>query len=517
MSSQTQAIVDGLNTLETGLKGIREGLIEKVPQPNNSLPAEQTLSNTDILIETLRKFFSDDDSSYIPVAITKQVTELVAAAVRLSGEFQAAADEQVPLKGNELLETLDKLYAHALAHGFLSYSLIANNADQIFNRLRGYVGNAAKLVKDVTAQLDTVLTDSRKTIEEGTKGAITVAEEAKKSVSDTVEEITQLHDSADNAAKALELIKTESEALKTTLAELSASTSKDVTALIEDVTKKKDALETVNTEADETLTATKALEKQAQESAAEAKASSTRATEALAQAQQDQKDLKQFYTDLETHKSTFSEVSKKAQADAVALKDDMDRRIAEYSTKTEAIINSNLEVERTIRQHLEKAVGIPLFKAFDVRREQLAKSTEKWGKILAGAVGALIVFGIVYIALETGDLGARHIYTRLAVAVPLSFLVVFAAFQYGKERRAEEEYAFKGAISVSLESYKDLLERMHAKGAETEAAFIKQLVSEVFDNPVKRLYYDKEGKPLPDNMVSDLADRVGKLLEKRGE
>ena len=94
----------------------------------------------------------------------------------------------------------------------------------------------------------------------------------------------------------------------------------------------------------------------------------------------------------------------------------------------------------------------------------------------------------------------------------MTFTILFAAKQYSNERRTEEEYAFKSAISVSLEPYKDLLQRMKESGHGDEAKFVEKLLLEVFDNPVKRVYANPSITTELDEYQAKLKD-LKKLLE----
>jgi len=110
--------------------------------------------------------------------------------------------------------------------------------------------------------------------------------------------------------------------------------------------------------------------------------------------------------------------------------------------------------------------------------------------------------------------------------IPLAFLMVFTATQYKKERQAEEEYAFKSAISLSLEPYRDLLVRMR-KEDQSEADFVKKLMEEVFDNPVMRMFNIEEEeekiakmiinllKKLPKDKISSVIDTVTKMIAEQ--
>ena len=105
-------------------------------------------------------------------------------------------------------------------------------------------------------------------------------------------------------------------------------------------------------------------------------------------------------------------------------------------------------------------------------------------------------------------------FVRLGVMIPLGFLMYFTASQYKKEREAEEEYAFKSAISFSLEPYRDLLIRMR-KDEELEAEFVKRLMEDVFDNPVKRLYNHKDANSELEELIDAAKTVTGKLPKEQ--
>ena len=105
------------------------------------------------------------------------------------------------------------------------------------------------------------------------------------------------------------------------------------------------------------------------------------------------------------------------------------------------------------------------------------------------------------------------VYARLVIVAPLAFLIAFTAKRYSNERRAEEEWAFKSAISISLDPFRDLIARMKKDGHET--AFVERLVSEIFDNPTKRLYALPPGKEEKEDMnirglLKDMLDKIPK-------
>jgi hypothetical protein len=51
-------------------------------------------------------------------------------------------------------------------------------------------------------------------------------------------------------------------------------------------------------------------------------------------------------------------------------------------------------------------------------------------------------------------------YLKLSLSLPLIYAITFCTVQYSRERKLEEEYAFKSNISVSLDPYRELVEKL---------------------------------------------------------
>ena len=48
-------------------------------------------------------------------------------------------------------------------------------------------------------------------------------------------------------------------------------------------------------------------------------------------------------------------------------------------------------------------------------------------------------------------------FLKLSISIPLIYGIAFCNVQYARERRLEEEYAFKSNISISLDPYQKLV------------------------------------------------------------
>jgi len=78
--------------------------------------------------------------------------------------------------------------------------------------------------------------------------------------------------------------------------------------------------------------------------------------------------------------------------------------------------------------------------------------------------------------------------------------ISFCTVQYARERKLEEEYAFKSAISISLDPYQELVSKLIKADQPGEqekfTAFILGAISNVFTSPTDKIFEPKEKEKL---------------------
>jgi len=252
-------------------------------------------------------------------------------------------------------------------------------------------------------------------------------------------------------------------------------------------------IEKVKTDVDTQLANAKSAQQQCQkqatnsaEQAAQTKAKLESATEVLASIEEQKKNILAFYKEIENHKAKMLDIEKDGTAKFNQLKDQADIDIKAFKERTDKIIGENENLQKRVNELLAGATSGGLFRVFHDRQDFLLCGRNFW-KWAVGVTSGLVVVGVFIVAWALGDKPNVIFFVRLAVGMPLLFLMYFSARQYTRERQAEEEYAFKSAISLSVEPYRKLLEQMREEEA-TETDFVKKLITEVFDNPVKRLF-----------------------------
>jgi hypothetical protein len=151
------------------------------------------------------------------------------------------------------------------------------------------------------------------------------------------------------------------------------------------------------------------------------------------------------------------------------------------------------ELEGRIRESIERATGYTLFHSFQKRQLDIARSKRLWGYALGALVAiSLIASGFFIWSLQFVQAYNAAFYLKLSISVPLMYAIAFCNVQYSRERRLEEECAFKSNISISLEPYQKLVEKLVDKTKPEEqakyTAFVIDSVSRVFTSPTERIF-----------------------------
>jgi hypothetical protein len=96
----------------------------------------------------------------------------------------------------------------------------------------------------------------------------------------------------------------------------------------------------------------------------------------------------------------------------------------------------------------------------------------------------------------------------------LIYAIAFCNVQYSRERRLEEEYAFKSSISISLDPYRKLVEQLVDETSPTEkakyTAFVIDSVNRVFTSPTSVIFDDQSSDK---NSAEKVIKAVGDIIE----
>lgn len=150
-----------------------------------------------------------------------------------------------------------------------------------------------------------------------------------------------------------------------------------------------------------------------------------------------------------------------------------------------------------------REVGASLFETFKQRKNELSPSVNFW----KWTVPVLALATVVWIFLLFQWSSSQPMTYQLLIinsikALPAIGLLLFGVSQYGKERNFQEEYAFKSAVALTLNSYAEQL-----KNEDNKDALILASVSSIYKSPI---YHSKvkieDGK--------EVIGSVSVLLEK---
>lgn len=207
----------------------------------------------------------------------------------------------------------------------------------------------------------------------------------------------------------------------------------------------------------------------------------TQVNDLLAQARSSMQEITTFETDLKKLYEEAQAFREKIATTEQAAQGTVDQN----NSRTKEIQDGLVTLETQIRDALQKATGASLFHSFQHRREQIGKGKWIWA-IMAAVFGIGTVIWVSVIAYTCTAI-APALYFKLAVALPITLIVWFCIAQYNRERRLEEEYAFKSNISLSLVPYRDLVEEVLSKQGEAArdkyAEFVIDSVGKVFTAP----------------------------------
>lgn len=490
MNSDNEILITILNEVHPQLTEIQP-LISGLPNLQDKEGVNKCFSNIDLLIKTLKDFYADSGrADYFPKSVTKQVTANITSLSQSIAAYKANF-QSLP-HAEAVLNNSDTCYAYCLQYGIITFGFEEKIRQEIYDKARSVSSKYQKLLKKAESSL--------KELENNLKAEITSFKEPLE------QDVNKLREQVSSD------IKTLSDELQKTRAEKEELISKieKVNSIYESIIKK-------DTEADEILknfnssvnSSNKEYES-LKNLVAEAKTNLDLVKESRTAIKEELESIKEFYSEIENYEKKMTDVKKESNDNINKLVASYEENVNKFKDATDNIISTNQNLQKEIKEHLTKAIGVSLFSAFDKRRGNLNIGKWLWSAVLLLSVSVGIGLTI-WIAYELKGDPTTAWYIKLSALVPIAFLVGFSAKQYSNERRAEEEYAFKSAVSISLEPYRDLLFRIRSENPEIDTAFIEELIYEIFDNPVKRIY---SGKPSESVIETTTGINPNELLKK---
>jgi len=228
---------------------------------------------------------------------------------------------------------------------------------------------------------------------------------------------------------------------------------------------------------------------------------------------------------LETSLEHVDTASSKLQTDTKTKIEELEEQLNQRSTETieanhakaQSLLEELAKLKDQIREQIQQATGFQLFGAFQSRQNQIAKSKRIW----VYAIAALVVISAgvtIWIAHEAQyyNVNSFAFWVKLSLTVPLGFALTFCTVQYSRERRLEEEYAFKSSISVSLNPYRDMILAILEKGGADLTKytdFVIDAVRNVFTPPTDKVFEGEKKSQFTEKTFKQAAEIIGSVVK----
>jgi hypothetical protein len=174
------------------------------------------------------------------------------------------------------------------------------------------------------------------------------------------------------------------------------------------------------------------------------------------------------------------------------------------------LIDQNKELESKVIELLSLAVGGALGKTFGERKTELNKSESFWKYATFTAIMVLFgAAGLVYYELFRGLGETTVLISKITLLIPASTAVWFTASNYNRERKLLEEYAFKSSISLSLDSYRKVLNEELSDGERDKISeFLINSMEKIYSSPLENISKHPSG----DNIEVSLLEKIVNLV-----
>lgn len=191
-------------------------------------------------------------------------------------------------------------------------------------------------------------------------------------------------------------------------------------------------------------------------------------------------------------------------------------KLAQAEEATNDLIKQNEELEVKVINLISSAVGGALGKTFGERKSELNKSETFWKRATFTAI--IFLFGaasLVYYELSIGLGETTVVMSKIVLLIPASAAVWFTASNYNRERKLLEEYAFKSSISLSLDSYRKVLnEELSNVEKDKISEFLINSMEKIYSSPLENISKHSSGDKievsLNEKMINLIQDFVSK-------
>ncbi|MCP5213006.1 MAG: hypothetical protein H6998_18980 [Hahellaceae bacterium] len=212
----------------------------------------------------------------------------------------------------------------------------------------------------------------------------------------------------------------------------------------------------------------------------------------LSEVRKESKGLKETIAQLE-------QTLQKQSSNYEKLQSEFEGKLSFVEGKTEYFKERNSYLDDLIGRE----VGASLFETFKQRKSELGSTIGFWKWSVPVTAVACILW--IFFLFGNGDLSSlswQVILINSLKALPALALLLFAISQYTKERNFQEEYAFKSAVALTVNSYAEQL-----KDEINQDRLIMDSVEQIYRTPLA-------GKNLKSKETASLLDTAKSLIEE---
>ncbi|MBL7766892.1 MAG: hypothetical protein JNJ58_12400 [Chitinophagaceae bacterium] len=188
-------------------------------------------------------------------------------------------------------------------------------------------------------------------------------------------------------------------------------------------------------------------------------------------------------------------------------------------TDLKTIVDSKTEVENRITE-AKRLLGLSADAAlggkFSLREGKVSKSLIWWRVAVGVSVAVAVAWSVVvFLCLATKtSLPYLDIIVNLVKTSPGFILMGYIMAQYNKERAIEEEYAFRSAISETINAYADLLAGHDGKDSvnASRQAMLLDAIKQVYAKP--QMHKEADPKSFYKNSSKELLEVLRDIAKK---
>lgn len=152
--------------------------------------------------------------------------------------------------------------------------------------------------------------------------------------------------------------------------------------------------------------------------------------------------------------------------------------------------------------------------AFQKRHEDLKWPEYRWMALFTIALLLLTCSGwlVLETALSSDENKLTEVISRIAISLPLVWLAWFSAKQYNHVSRLREDYAYKVAVAMAYNGYKD---KANEESSEMSKKLLDNIIVHFAENPV-RLYEKNNSASIIESLIKN--NKVSEVVTAiRGE